>query len=473
MSEVAVAVVGGGISGLSAAYELHRRRTPFVLLERSERLGGVIRTDRADGFTIDAGPDALVTQKPAAIALCRELDIARRLIPTRTPRTAYIVRNGVLHPLPPGSVFGIPTSIGPLAGQRLLSWRGRLRLGMEVLAPRNTRDPGSGIRDGGSRDESIGAFFRRRFGAEATDYLAEPLLAGIHSGDVERLSMHALFPQFVEAEQTHGSVIRAFRSNAGARAAATDGQGPFRSFAEGLEVLPRTLAARLPRDRLRCGFTVTGIAGGPPYVLHTDGGPGITADQVILALPAHATAPLAAGVDGALGRLCESFTDTSIAVVVLAFPRAAVAHPLHGSGFVVPRVEPGLSITAATWVSSKWPGRAPDGHVLLRGFVGGARWPDALTLTDETLTRIVRGDLSRLLDIRVEPALTLVYRWPRANPQLNVGHLALVAEIDGRLARTPGLQIIGAAFRGVGIGDCVAAGRAAGAAAAAAHRSTP
>ncbi len=467
---VAVAVVGGGISGLSAAYELHRRRTPFLLLEMSDRLGGLIRTDRIGGFTVDTGPDSLVVQKPAAIELCRDLGLADRLIPTCAPRTAYVVRGGTLHPLPPGSVFGIPTGLAPLACHRLLSRRGRLRLGMELLTPRN-RGSRKGQPAEAHDDETIGAFFRRRFGAEATAYLAEPLLAGIHSGDVERLSMHALFPRFVEAEREHGSVIRAFRRTAAARASTTERDGPFRSFAEGLETLPRALAARLPQERLRCGVGVTGLAGGPRYALKTANGGRITADRVILALPAHVMAPLVSSVDGALGRLCEGFTDTSIAIVVLAFPRAAVTHPLQGSGFVVPRVEPGLSITAATWISSKWPGRAPDGHVLLRGFLGGARQPDAVGRCDATLIGTVRDDLTRLLGIRGEPALARVYRRPRTNPQHDVGHRARVAEIDRRLARTPGLQIIGAAFRGVGIADCVAAGRAAGRAAADAVRS--
>lgn len=468
MSDVAVAVVGGGISGLAAAYELHARQVPFILYEKSERLGGMIHTESVGPFTIDAGPDSLVVQKPAAIALCREIGLADRLIPTQTPRIAYVVRNDVLHPLPPGSVFGIPTTIGSLSSQRLLSRRGRLRLGMELLVPRGRDNPTGQNPEENARDESIAAFFRRRFGAEATDYLAEPLLAGIHSGDVERLSMHALFPQFVEAERVHGSVIRAFRRKAAERASTTQEQGPFRSFPEGLEELPRALAARLPAHCLRRGVRVTGIVGGPPYALHAGDGTRMTADQVILALPASITAPLAAGIDPAVGRLCDSFTDTSIAIVVLAFPRAAVAHPLDGSGFVVPRVAPGLSITAATWISSKWPGRAPHDHVLLRGFVGGARRPEALALSDEVLVDTVRDDLTQLLGIRGEPVLARVFRWPRANPQYHVGHRARVAEIDQRLEQTPGLQIIGAAFHGVGIGDCVAAGRTAGAAAASA-----
>lgn len=468
MNHVAVAVVGGGISGLSAAYELHRRRTSFVLLEKSDRLGGVIRTERAGPFTIDAGPDSLVTQKPAAIALCRELGLEDRLIPTRNPRTAYVVRDGRLHPLPPRSIFGIPTDIAALAGQRLLSWRGRLRLGLDLLAPRNPAPQA----EKEAAEETIAAFFQRRFGPEATDYLAEPLLAGIHSGDVERLSMPALFPQFVEAERTHGSVIRAFRRHVGTRAAASGREGPFRSFADGLETLPRTLAARLPARALRRGIAVTSLSPGPPYALETGQGERITADRVVLALPAHATAPLAAGIDGSLARLCRSCADTSVAIVFLAFPRAAVVHPLAGSGFVVPRVEPGLSITAGTWISSKWPGRAPEDHVLLRGFVGGSRRPGALDLSDGTLIDTVRQDLRRLLRLRGAPSLARVYRWPRANPQHEVGHRARVADIDRHLGQMPGLQIIGAAFRGVGIADCVAAGRAAGRTAADAVSST-
>ncbi len=472
-SRVAVAIVGGGISGLSAAYELHRRQASFVVLEKSDRLGGVIRTERAGPFTIDAGPDSLVTQKPAAIALCEELGLAGRLIPTRAPRTAHVVRGGVLHPLPPGSVFGIPTGPGSLAGHRLLSRSGRLRLGLELLTPRRRGDPDAEGPEEAARDESIAAFFRRRFGAEATDYLAEPLLAGIHSGDVERLSMHALFPRFVDAERRHGSVIRAFRRTAAARAGTPERDGPFRSFADGLETLPRTLAARLPAERLRSGIEIARLSAGPPYALETAHGLRITADQVICALPAHATTPLVAGIDDALGSLCRGFTDTSVAIVVLAFPRAAVAHPLRGSGFVVPRIEPGLSITAATWISSKWPGRAPGDHVLLRGFVGGARQPDAPGRPDGALIDTVRADLAGLLGIGGEPALARVYRWPRANPQHDVGHRERVARLDRRLTRTPGLQVIGAAFRGVGIADCVAAGRAAGRAAAGALRSTP
>ena len=459
MSDVAVAIVGGGISGLSAAYELHRRHVPFVLLEKSRRLGGVIRTDRAGDFTIDAGPDSLLIHKPAAVELCAELGLEGQLIPTLPPRTAYVVRNATLHPLPPGSVLGIPTRVGPLARNRLLSWRGRIRMGLDVAVPRT--------RHGG--DESVAAFFRRRFGREAAAWVADPLLGGIHAGDVEQLSMRALFPQFVDAERSHGSVIRAFRRRAADRAGGRECDGQFRSLAGGLEALPRAVAARLPAGAVRTGTEVTELAAGAGprrYALRTSDGARIAADHVICALPAYAAAPLVASLDDDVARRCASIGHTSVAIVALAWPRAAVSHPLDGTGFVVPRAERGLSITAATWISSKWPGRAAAGHVLLRGFVGGARTPDALDRTDEALATTVRDDLTRLLGVDGEPALTRVYRWPRANPQPDVGHLDRVAAIDARLAHLPGLHLIGAAFRGVGIPDCVAAGRAAARAAA-------
>lgn len=462
MNDVEVAIVGGGISGLSAAYELERRRIPFVLLEKSARLGGVIRTERAGGFTMDAGPDALLIHKPAALELCAELGLERQLIPTLPPRTAYVVRNAALQPLPPGSVLGVPTRIGPLAGNRLLSWRGRVRMGLDLVVPRAGR---------GTEDESVAAFFRRRFGTEAVAYVADPLLGGIHAGDVERLSMRALFPQFVEAERSHGSVIRAFRRVAAERAAGGDRDGQFRSLTDGLEALPRAIAARLAPGAVRTGTGVVQLTAGARsngrrYTLRTSGGAPIAADQVICALPAHAAAPLLAGLDEAVGRLCGSIGHTSVAIVVLAWPRAVVRHPLDGTGFVVPRAEAGLSITAATWISSKWPGRAPEGHVLLRGFAGGMRSPEALEQTDDALATAVQRDLARLLDIDGEPVLARVYRWPLANPQPDVGHLARIAAIDARLRSLPGLHIIGAAFRGVGIPDCVAAGRAAARAAA-------
>ena len=234
MDTVDVAVVGGGIAGLAAAYELHARGARFRVLEADSRVGGVILTERIDGFTIDAGPDSLLTQKPAAIGLCNELGLGNRLVATLPPRTAYILRAGTLYPLPEASVLGVPTRLLPLMSSGLLSARAKLRMAMDLVLPaRSSAD---------TDDESIGSFFRRRFGDEAVTYLAEPLLAGIHSGDVERLSMRALFPRLLDAERQAGSVIRALgranrrhetqtcfdRSQAGLRSSWTRSSAPYR-----------------------------------------------------------------------------------------------------------------------------------------------------------------------------------------------------------------------------------------------------
>ena len=458
--DVEVAVVGGGITGLAAAWELRRRGVSFLLLERSPRLGGMIRTDTTDGFTIDAGPDSLLVHKPAALALCREAGLGARLVPTLAPRAAYVLRRGRLRPLGRAAVLGIPTRLGSLARGGPLSGPGRLRMALDLALPPREE----------AEDESVAAFFRRRFGREAVDYLAEPLLAGIHAGDVERLSVRALFPMLVEAEREGGSVMRGLRRRQEARARGGAGdQGPFRSLPGGLGELVAAVARRLSPAAVRCGCGVRSITGRGPFRLATDGG-AVGARQVLLAAPAPAAAALLEPLDAELARLCRSIRHTSTATVALAYPRGAVGRTLPGSGFVVPWVErraAGLSILAGTFVSSKWPGRAPEGHLLFRGFLGGARDPGVLAGSDADLVDAVHRDLARLLRIGGAPALARVHRWPDANPQHEVGHLGRVAALDARLARRPGLHLAGAAFRGVGIPDCIAAGRAAASTAAA------
>lgn len=452
--DVSVAVVGGGISGLAAAYELQARKVRHVVLERAPRVGGVIRTDQVDGFTLDGGPDALLVQKPAAVELCREMGLGDRLVPTLPPRTAFVLRAGRLHPLPAHSVLGIPTRVRPLAATRLLSAAGRIRMAADLVLPAGA--------PGARGDESVASFFARRFGQEAVDYIAEPLLAGIHAGHVERLSIRALFPRLVEAERTHGSVIRALAAR---RRTAPAPGGPFRSLRGGVGELVLALAGRLAPDVLRTGAGVREIRGRTPYRLLLDTGATVTAGQVVLAVPGPAVAALLRPLDPELAEQCGSIPHTSTATVALGYPRDAIRHDLRGTGFVVPRAERGVSVMAGTWVSSKWPDRAPPGQALLRGFVGGARDGSALDRTDAELVAAAHRDFTRLLDISGQPSLARVYRWPGLNPQYEVGHLERLAAIDARLERLPGVQLTGAGFRGVGIPDCIAAGRAAGAAA--------
>ena len=442
---VDVIVVGGGIAGLSAAYELHAQGLSFLLLERTARPGGVIISEDVDGYTIDGGPDSLLVQKPEAIALCRAIGLEDRLVPTQPPRLAFILRGGQLHPLPASSVLGIPTRIGPFISTKLFTWPGKIRMAAELFVPAR--------RDGA--DESIGSFMRRRFGDEATTYLAEPLLAGIHAGDVEKLSMKALFPRLVETEQKHGSLLATFRA---ARPASGASDGAFRSLPGGLSEMVRALVAQLPQASLRFNTPVRRVLLTPSRV-ETERGERLSARAVVVAAPAYVAADLLRDQNADIARLCQDVRYASTATIALAFPRSAVSHPLNGSGFVVPRTE-GTGILAASWLSSKWPHRAPDNRVLMRAFFGGARDEAALSRTDAQLQETAMAALRPLLGISGDPLLARVYRFERASAQHEVGHLARIETLDKILSRTPGLFMTGSGLRGVGIPDCVADARA-------------
>ena len=442
---VDVVVVGAGISGLAVAYELRTRNRSVLVLEKSGKAGGVIQTERVGEFVIDAGPDSLLVQKPAALQLCKEIGLADRLMPTKPPRTAYILRGGRLHSLPGASVLGFPTQALPLLRSSLFSAAAKVRMGAELFVPKR-RVQG---------DESIAGFVGRRFGAEAVTYIAEPLLAGIHGGDVERLSMRALFPRFLEAEARSGSVIRSFRK----MQVRPTSDGAFRSFPTGLAELVEGLMRLMPEAAVQFRATVARIEPRTDgFAVQVEGQPSIHARAVVLACPAFAAVDLLRPLDQALADLCASINYLSTATVVMAFPRESVRHSLQGTGFVVPRSE-GLNITAGAWISSKWAHRAPEGHVLLRAFLGGARDPDVLAKTDDELTAIALREMGGILGITGPANFSRVYRWPRSSPQQEVGHMELMAKIDAQLAKHAGLFVSAAGFRGVGIPDCVADGR--------------
>jgi protoporphyrinogen/coproporphyrinogen III oxidase len=456
-----IVAVGGGIAGLAAAHRLvelardERRPLDLVLLEGTGRLGGTIRTERSEGFLLEAGADSFISEKPWALALAERVGLGSRLRRTDDRfRRTYVVRQGRLRPLPEGFLLLAPTRAWPVLASGVFSWRGKLRLGLDLVLPRRS----------GAADESLGSFVRRRLGREALERVAQPLVGGIYTADPDRLSLAATMPRFLALEREHRSLILGLRRTA--RAGETAGASGARwslfvTLAGGMEELVAALAARLPAGAVRLGSPVGGIVPAPDgWRVHPRDGAPLHADGVVLAGPAPAMAALVSAVDPGLASQLGGIVYASSATVALAYPRAAVRHPLDGFGFVVPRVE-GRAILACTFSSVKYPGRAPDGAVLLRVFVGGALQADLLARADEDLIRLAHDDVATLLGITGDPVLARVWRHPGAMPQYEVGHLDRVAAIESRLEAFPSLALAGAAYRGVGIADCVRSGEAA------------
>jgi oxygen-dependent protoporphyrinogen oxidase len=443
-----VLVVGGGIAGLSAALTLKEAGVSFRLLESRGRWGGVIRTEREGGYLLEGGADSLLTSKPDAIQLCGTLGLLPRLVPTNpNDRRVYILQGGDLHPLPDGMFLAVPTKIGPFLRSALFSWRGKLRMGLDMV--KKGRPP--------EDDESIASFLGRRFGREAVEKLGEPLLAGIHAGDPDALSIRATFPRFVDLERRYGSLILGtWRSSRGKVPPAS----AFVSLEGGLGELVEAIVRAIPEP---CRLLETGVEslsrapGG--YRAELRGGGSIEARSVILAIPAPRAADLLRALDSGLAGRLSALRFASSATVLLGYPRKRVRHPLDGYGLLVPRTE-GLATSACTFMSTKFPGRAPEGHVLLRGFLGGARDPDVLRLSDEVLARRLREEMGPVLGLEGDPVLSRVYRWSEATPQMAVGHLGWMAEVEKELRRERGLFLAGGGFRVTGIPDCIADGRA-------------
>ena len=444
---MSVIIVGAGITGLAAAYELTIRGVPFTTLEASNRAGGLILTEKVDGFTIEAGPDSMLAQKPAGLELCEELGLGSRLITTNPPRRAFVLLNGRLHPLPRRSVLGIPTTWRGIARYDLLPWSARARMAMEPLTWR---------RKAATDDESVAAFFRRHFGSTAARLIAEPLLGGIHAGSIEELSIRSLFPRLADAESRGGSVIRALR-----RTRQGTGEGMFRSLSSGMGEMVAAIERRLPPGSLRLNRRVTGLVRDQNEWRVRCEQESFVARAVVLAVPASVASQMLRPLDAEAAQLCGEVPYASTASIALAWPRSEIAHELAGSGFVVARAPGAPRITACTWVSSKWSNRAPAGWALLRAFVGGAHDPGAVALSDDDLVQTAIGDVSRVLGIATAPRLARIYRWLNAGAQHTVGHLDRIARLEDRLRAHPGIVVAGSGFRSIGIPDCIADGRAA------------
>jgi oxygen-dependent protoporphyrinogen oxidase len=440
-----ILVVGGGIAGLTAAYDLGRRGADVLLLEENERLGGLISTVAREGFLMDGGPDAFLRTKPHARALCEELGLGSELIPTNPDRRrVYVLHRGRLEALPEGFRLTVPTRLLPFLGTRLFSFGGKLRvLSERWIPPRHTE-----------AEESVASFVSRRFGEQALERVGEPLLAGIHCGDASRLSMNLLFPNLVALERKHGSLTR------GMAAEGIKGEETvFLSLAGGMGRLVERLAQQTRGD-IRLGQRVLEIrrrGGGFESTLAS--GENVDSSAVVLALPIRVSEmllkPLAPGAASELSRI----ETVSTAVVFHAFRRENLRHPLDGYGFVVPESEPNR-LLAATFVSTKFPGRAPDSHVLLRTFLGGRRDRGILDSSDADLEALSLRELERALGPLGAPAFSRVVRWADRTPQIELGHASRIAAFERALEEVPGLFVLGSGLRGVGIPDSIAAARA-------------
>lgn len=457
-----VAVVGGGIAGLAAAHRLIRladdanRPLDLQLFEAGPRLGGPIETRQVDDFLVEVGPDMFVTDKPWGVELVEELGLADELIATDpTHRRSLVLRGGVPEPVPPGFTLMSTARIWPVLTSRVLSPWGKLRLAWERFVP--------AARD--LDDESLASFVRRRLGREAFDRLVQPLVGGIYTADPEKLSLRATLPRFLDMERDHGSLTRATALKAARSKAASNGAesgaryGLFVTFRDGLGGLVEAVANVVREHaeiRTECAVqSVTKSDNG--YSLKVGDEPR-EFDAVIIATPAHAAAGLVSGVDGSLAAELGSIEFASSAIVCSGYRLDQSEHSLEAFGLVVPHIER-RRILAVSMASRKFPGRAPEGHVLLRTFVGGALQPEMLDRSDDEIRAIVREELESIFGIRGEPVFDFVQRYERAMPQYHVGHLQRVTRIDELVCQHSGLALAGSSYRGVGIPDCIHSGR--------------
>lgn len=445
-----VVVAGAGISGLSAAYALRQAGVEVLVVDPRPRAGGVMETTWLDGCLVEGGPDSYLSQKPWATGLIRKLGLEKYLIGSNDDRRkTFIVRDGRLVPMPDGLLMMVPTKVLPMAGTRLLSLQAKARMGLELLR----RKPAQ-ARTG---DVSVADFFRDHYGQEAVDYLAEPLLAGVYGGDPERMSAPSVLGRFVELENKYGSLSRGVLRERKA-AAGKHPAGPiFRSLRDGMGSFAAALVEAIGAERFLLETSVTAIeprAEGFRVALSTGS---IEASQVILAMPAYAAAPLLAPLDQHAAGLLNRIPYNSSATVALVYDAGQFSRPPEGFGFLVPRRER-HTLVAATYVQNKFPHRTPEGKVLLRCFVGKAAEEVEALQDDHRLVDAVLQDLQRLIGLKTEPRHQVVFRWPRAMAQYEVGHSALVKELRERVAQIPGLHLAGNAFEGIGIPDCVRLG---------------
>jgi len=469
-SPLSIVIIGGGVAGLSAAYYAQKNLpdAQINLLEASDRWGGKITTDRVpfdntpnhlrgDGdFIIEGGPDTFLATKPWGVALCKELGLGDRLHGTNPhQKNTYVLHRNRLQPLPDGLAMMIPTNILSILKSQLVSWPGKVRMGLDFLLPSHN----------GHHDESLGHFVSRRLGREAYENLIEPLMSGIYAGDGDQLSLRSTFPYLHDLEHKYGSLARGalnMRQQMTVRGQSTQGSRsafltPTTGLAEIVEKLVESLT--LNGVDLRLNTTVQTLQRDDRGAWHVtlENGETLPANGIIVAAPAFAAGKITAELDPELATVLQSIPYASTATVTLAYRQSDLPRPLDGYGYVIPRQE-GRRALACTWTSTKFPHRAPDGYALIRIFVGRAGQESDIPWDEAGLLELAREELALTLGITAEPLVKRVFIWESAMPQYNLGHPEKLAQIEAALEKYPGLALAGNGYRGIGIPDCIHSG---------------
>lgn len=453
-----IAIIGGGISGLSAAFTLEEKRQSgaqsdtkieYVLFEAAPRLGGVMVTDRADGCLIEAGPDSFLTEKPWAADLCRKIGLGDQLIGSNdADRKTYILTKGKLVVMPDGLMFMVPTKILPTVFSRLFSLRTKIRMAKEWFHPPHKA----------SADETVAEFVERHYGPEMVDRLADPLLSGVYGGEASQLSVRAVLARFAEMEAKHGSLGRAMLAARSKMAAGNAAPRPlFTSLKEGMQQMVDALVARLDAKALRTSASVQSVTVQGSGWTVSAGYQSDYFDGVIIATPAQAASAVLQMVDEELARELGEIRYSSSVTVTLGYDETVRRSLPPGFGFLVPRSE-GRRMLAATFVHNKFPHRAPENRAIVRCFLGGARDEQILDSSEEQILRIVREELRQVIGLTADPLFARVYKWRAAMAQYSVGHLERLQRIEALRQKLPSLALAGNGFNGIGVPDCVRSG---------------
>ncbi|SMO43493.1 protoporphyrinogen oxidase [Melghirimyces algeriensis] len=453
MKQTRVAIVGGGITGLSTAFylqkEIERKSLPlnFVLIEGKKHLGGKIETERTDGFVMEKGPDSFLERKADAKQLAIDLGLEKELVRNQTGQ-AYILHQGKLLPIPEGAIMGIPTRITPFVSTPLFSWPGKFRAIKDLFMSRHQE----------ANDISVGSFFRRRLGDEVVDHLIEPLLSGIYAGNIDQLSLQATFPQFARMEKEHRSLIIGMKRSRRSSHKSPRSQGQFLTMKRGLRRFVEQIENQLPEESIIKGNPLNRIIKERNgYLLVLSSNRVIQADAVIMTLPFERMKALLPNHQ--LPHPAHSGTATSVATVILGYDAEQFPDIPNGTGFVVPKRE-NSTITACTWTHKKWPHTVPQGKAMVRCYVGRSGDDSIVEESDETIVERVQADLKKIQGIEVTPEFTNVTRWRQSMPQYRVGHVEWLEKLNHTCRKQlPGLFYAGASFSGIGIPDCIRQGK--------------